>query len=720
MNTKRSSQSFPQGPFDPYLDWAIRNNFRHLRPGDWLPLLVRFTDTARTDPKQSALGWFTELGWLDATLKKSVRVPDLFLKPPQVIAKAKSFDFCVLYVAEKDADTVTRSAGWSQTILSMSLSPPVNLPGPKTPPPPASDSKPTNRKAKAGFVRRLIGKLRRLFGHLIERRPISRQTGSLSLFGIPTFRVMPPQSGATPPPGTAASVANPVAVAVLDEGIAFAHERFTSPSGSRIEYLWNQNTMTELTAAAIQAAVASHTSSGFVDEDAVYREIGGLDYQADGFKALARRRSHGTHVMAIAAEQLAGSDPGQRPIIGVELPEASVADPVGNYLYAYIVLGVIYALSRAETLANGQPLPLVCNISYGPHDGPHDGTHDFEVVVDLLIELSRQSITPLEVVLGAGNSRQTRTHAAFNLAPTTSRTLQWRLQPDDLLPSSLQIWVPTDAAAGITVTVKPPDGTSWTINAGNPSTGQTGPNGDVFWMWMLAPTNGSQRQEILIVAQPTATDPPQDSTLPVAPSGIWEVSITTETSAKIEAWIRRKTNPSGRRIRGRQAYFDDPDYERFLPDTHPRDDDPAPNRSYVSRRSTLSGIATGQHTLVVAGFRRLPGRPDRPADYSSMGPVSGGARTRLAPDRSATSDDSIALSGVLSAGTRSGSVVSMNGTSVAAPQVARWRAEGLSGTTPLPTLVSAPAGVPIEAVGYGCLLYPPNWYHVQRDDRPTL
>ena len=87
MNTKRSSQSFPQGPFDPYLDWAIRNNFRHLRPGDWLPLLVRFTDTARTDPKQSALGWFTELGWLDATLKKSVRVPDLFLKPLRLLPR---------------------------------------------------------------------------------------------------------------------------------------------------------------------------------------------------------------------------------------------------------------------------------------------------------------------------------------------------------------------------------------------------------------------------------------------------------------------------------------------------------------------------------------------------------------------------------------------------------------------------------------------------------
>jgi hypothetical protein len=47
------------------------------------------------------------------------------------------------------------------------------------------------------------------------------------------------------------------------------------------------------------------------------------------------------------------------------------------------------------------------------------------------------------------------------------------------------------------------------------------------------------------------------------------------------------------------------------------------------------------------------------------------------------SDDSRVHSGVLAAGSRSGSVVAMNGTSVAAPQLARWiadeRSQGRSG-----------------------------------------
>ena len=510
MNGKHSPpRSFPAGPFDPYLDWAIRNNFRHLRPGDWLPILVRFDASAQGDPHQPALSWFTKLDWLDAGLKKSVRVPDLFLKPPQAVARAKSFDFCVLFVAKKEADTVTKSAGWNQTIRSMSLSPPLDLPttsvqAPSPPPP----------QPQQGRIARSAGALRRLIGRLFARRTTMRQAGVLSLFTAPSLGVVPQQSGGTSPP---AGKRRRRAVSLLPSSMKALHsldERFRLGTSPRIEYSRNLNSLTESTASAIQAALADHTVKGFVDEDAVYREIGGLDYAADGFKALARRRSHGTHIASVASAVLPGNAPSQRPIIAVELPEASVADPVANYLYAYILLGVFYALYRAENLSNGQPLPVVCNISYGPHDGPHDGTLDFEIALDALIHSSRQSITPLEVVLAAGNSRQSRVHASFEVKPNQSRTLHWRLQPEDLLPSSLQLWVPTSAAAGITVTVTPPVGNPWTIDANNPSAFEPGPNGDVFWMWLLPPLNGSQRQEVLIIAQPTATDPPLDLSPP--------------------------------------------------------------------------------------------------------------------------------------------------------------------------------------------------------------
>ena len=48
------------------------------------------------------------------------------------------------------------------------------------------------------------------------------------------------------------------------------------------------------------------------------------------------------------------------------------------------------------------------------------------------------------------------------------------------------------------------------------------------------------------------------------------------------------------------------------------------------------------------------------------------------PDAMAVSDDSHAHRGILAAGTRSGSTVPMNGTSVAAPQITRWIAERMA------------------------------------------
>src|SRR5262245_43953223 len=111
-------------------------------------------------------------------------------------------------------------------------------------------------------------------------------------------------------PGSPAAVLT----AVLDEGIAFAHERFRGLGNrTRIEYFWNQEGAgpppvgllglfgTELSAAAIDAAVTAARG----DEDQVYRTRGDLDFASPNYKAVAHRRSHGTHVLDLAA----GDDP---------------------------------------------------------------------------------------------------------------------------------------------------------------------------------------------------------------------------------------------------------------------------------------------------------------------------------------------------------------------------------------------------------------------------
>jgi len=91
------------------------------------------------------------------------------------------------------------------------------------------------------------------------------------------------------------------------------------------------------------------------------------------------------------------------------------------------------------------------------------------------------------------------------------------------------------------------------------------------------------------------------------------------------------------------------------------------------------------------------------------------------PDWLTCSDESDVLLGVHAAGTRSGSVVAMNGTSAAAPQATRWIATAWLGTGIRPKL---PAGlfVPVPsparpippgelpfAFGNGLVAFAPRW-----------
>jgi len=723
MAERHMPREIPAAPLDPYLDWAIQNDFRHQRPGEWLPLLVRFDAQAiGADERGTALERFVKLGWIEEDLKKSVRAAELLVRPPEAIRRLKDFDFCFLYVAKKDAQRVTMSASWLRTIIAMDFSPPFD-PAVPAAPKPADPAPPQSAQRES-----CIG---RFFGWLLGRmkRARQRQTGSLTFSATPASQA-----------GGAAQLPRAVAVAVIDEGIAFAHECFQGALGPRVGYLWKQTGIvgnpvgpfgpgTELTAAQIATEMGKHPA-GPAGEDATYRAIGDLDYGVDGYKALARRRSHGSHVMSIAAKMSAGIGANQRPIIGVELPEFAVGDPVGSNLYAYIFLGVVYALDRVQfNLSSGNRMPLVCNVSYGPHTGPHDGHHILEDAIEAIIQSSWWTSWPLEVVLAGGNFRQSRVHAALAVTPRHARTLQWRVQPEDRLPNFVELWVPRADIAAVTVTVTPPLGVSLAVTAAMLQNQQPGPNGPVFWMW-LKPWNGlSTRQAFVIAVQPTATDPPLDSAQPTAPSGVWTITVSSTVRTKIETWIRRKANPGGRRLRGRQSYFDDPRYVRFQQNSRPQELDPGFTSSYVLRRGTLSGIATCPSTRVIGAYRRWPGLPDGPPSYASMGPPSGGPRVQPDPDMVAAGDDSTCMPGVLAAGTRSGYSVAMNGTSVSAPQFAHWLAEAMAWGPALPIpydpkLYQPPlvAGAPQAAslVGGGYFVYPQPWYRVWRQDRPTL
>jgi hypothetical protein len=714
----------------PYLEWALATRFSYLRDGDWIPVLIEFDPVAARvsseDDKLTALQAFAQRRWLSdepRTLDEVFVVPALFESPPVVLRATPDFNFCIGLI-RRDIDAVKRltsMARWKRTIRRLELGPPIFMPlkpAPRLPAPgPAEDRPSTHAPLRAhrrpGFLTRLFETLRGWFGGAAQPGtppappPPPGSSGSSSGPRRPQSPGSAPPPQATLPPSTATAVAAPgdcsgttspidrVVIAVIDQGIAFANQRFIHGGEPCIEYLWQQNVLGkivpapsltmpftpgfELDKAAIKQALVDARNAGG-DEDWIYRKVGGLNFSKEGYKPLARRRTHGTHVMDLAG---GGLDPAAHPLIAVDMPEDAVGDPAGSTLAVQAAWGLIYAMDRAERLRKpNEVLPVVANISYGPHEGPHDGSAVFERFMDALCLAADNSCTPLEIVLAAGNFRQTRVHAELGPSAGKQERFAWRLQPESLSPSLMEIWLPKGGQP-VTVTLTPPFASATrppiSVSPGTPSNAwPSSTTNPVYWATYVPATVVGGMDSVVLGIARTAPDPAGTWGSAVAPSGAWQVDLQCNGSLKgVKAWIKRSDTLSGRRAKGRQSYFYDAAYPRFAANGRPLDFDPPSSSSYVRRFDTLSGIATGGETRVIAGFT---GPSIYPARYSSHGMRNLGG-TPTGPDWSEFSEECTALHGVLAAGTRSGSAVAMNGTSVAAPQATRWLAQAWRGLT---------------------------------------
>ncbi len=625
---------------DPYLEWALRTNFRYIGgTPKWIPLLLELDGITS--------GQFARLDWADSDEDGEpwARVPDIYNETSSGLEKSH---FCTVWVkpalfAQPNADVLTQfmKSGVKQYEFGLPLVP-------VTP---------------------------------SEGSPIG------TLFGIggpqPTMAAL-----------NASAVPTKVVIGIIDDGIAFAHERFQAPAatgGTRIEYLWIQDVGTgglELKKSDIDPTMTTCTHGGLVDETEVYRVLGLENYVGVEHKVVGRHRAHGTHVMDIAAGFDPASAPNDRPIVAVQLPGRIVRDTGGAHLTPYVAHAIRYILDRADAIAalyGTGPLPVVINLSYGLFAGPHDGTRRLEKAIEHLVHLRKLAAphAPFCVVLPAGNNYLWRTHAHFDLRVQETRGLQWRVVPDGRMPSFLEIWLRTGSGADpqVDITITSPTGrASAPIKVGVsppyewPSSVPGTPVLHVAYE--TAATTGTH-QRVTVILLPTAPLDPFDASEPVAPSGLWKIELfNAGPAATIDVWIQRNDTPFGWPIRGRQSYFDEPGYHRF--DTYGREietDDPA---NYTKREGTINSLATGTSTVVIGGCRRSDLKP---AKYSAAGPIVPRVagfpppRTGPDPDAMAISDDSVACQGVLAAGTRSNSVFAMNGTSVAAPQVTRWIAK---------------------------------------------
>lgn len=643
---------------DPYFHWAERTNFVYLFAGRFAEKRIPVAIQLRRgfSSMRLANGEWNPPGKRDEW-RNWLRIPRAYASPPQELHDSR---FCTASVTQQFF-TELRTPGSSlrRVVLRIELGLPFpERPlRPKTAPPVPASRKPT-------FWQSLGQGICKLFGH----------------------------AQALPSP------APRVVVAVIDDGLAFAHQRFRRTDGStRIEYLWNQDgpaspppdfpygrELLKAGSDGIDSWMAYCTNAGLVDEDDVYCNTGHLLFGESGHKPVAWRVAHGTHVMDLACgfDPIAGAD--ELAIIGVQLPVASTADPSGATLVHRIIDALYYIVIRANST------PVVVNLSYGLTSGPHDGSSVVEQLVDEYIAARAATPAPLAVVLPAGNSRLLRGHARFSLrAQKVQHRLYWRILPDDQTPSYLEIWLPKVADPGphpkVKVKVKPPVGpeSPWVQEGDPPYEVLVGGQPMYQVSYINAGVDGFQRGMILVSLAPTSTHEPA---LPVAPSGVWRVRLrrTNSDVTDIRAWIRRDDTPYGYPRRGRQSYFYDAGYPpnerypRFDNSGREIDDDldpTYPNNSSIKRDGTLNAIATGARSIVIGGVRRTTWRA---AQYSAAGPTSPapgrGGQSPHGPDAMVVSEDSDAARGILAAGSRSGSVTIMSGTSMAAPQLTRWLA----------------------------------------------
>ena len=507
-----------------------------------------------------------------------------------------------------------------------------------------------------------------------------------------------------------------VVVGVIDDGIAFGHEAFRrSDTSTRIERLWIQSdpgdfqdtifgSGREIAKKEIDTWLAESRRGSTVDEDEIYRRAGVADFSKPGYKGASWRAAHGTHVLDLAAgarcwcvaDRL--SDGGQEdapdwPIVCVQLPVAVTADTSGATLAHSVIEGLLYILLRSAAMVGPDVVPphVVVNLSYGFIGGQHDGNHPIERAIRRTVDAWESVLkSKARIVIAAGNHHLARLHAKMTFNENKrSAVLPWRVHPGDRTPSHVEIWLPParDKTVPVRLSVSTPgdESTSLTselIGAPGATHFELVANQTVIAQAVFAHAAKDPPRGVFRVTTKPTDDCDREGPgvySPEAPAGLWRIKLVIDpeyfdgnSEYEVHAWVQRDDTLPGFPTGARQSYFDDPFYERY--DEAGREILVDNERSIVQRSGTINALATGndKRVIVIGGLSR---RELSVAKYSARGPTLG---ERVGPDALAVSDDSLVLRGVLAAGTRSGSVVAMNGTSVAAPAIARLIAQDLA------------------------------------------
>ena len=527
---------------------------------------------------------------------------------------------------------------------------------------------------------------------------------------------------------------NQVVTAVIDDFIAVGHDRFRTADGDpRVERFWAQRIPfqetggpknlgakigfgTKFNGEEIKDIIKRSTKPSGLDEELFFNNLyeGGLLPHTSPTRPLAFnststqvssdrqphpnrnsaqleqalyqrpfafRSSHGTHVLDLAAGYDHEDAPDDRPIFAVQLPQLATAETWGARLNHFILTGLQQILLWAGDN------PCVVNLSYAVFAGAKDGTDFLAHEMDRLVRERNDedydgAASATYLTLPSGNGYRASCHAHGTLTKNASaQTFRWTTQPDDLSDNALELFVRN--AAGVTLDVSlPGERTSYTVPLGTERLHRfTVDKNQLAMIRVSKAPRQSDLTRVLITQAPTLNyDNPGFALM------AGDCVLTLRGPADFDGVerdyhldVQRDDTPSTFPLIGRQSYLDRDDVYEVDEVTgaldRPHQDSP------ISRSGTLTPFAghghpTPDHNFiaVVGGARQISDTQDAlPALYTS----AGDAQFRMAPSLSAYSDESRQTPGRIAAGTSQGSAVAIAGSSVAAPQVARFIADML-------------------------------------------
>jgi hypothetical protein len=524
--------------------------------------------------------------------------------------------------------------------------------------------------------------------------------------GFPRPNIPPGPKGNVPPRHERRDRSDPaqtVLLGVLEDGCPFGHPALATRHGTRVVALWDQTMVApdshdpapaafgygrERTQGQLDALMKRHLEPDGVDEEFLYADPAALQ------RRIPIRGSHAAAVITVLAGRsgalpsrpraASGSVPDQpaatAPLAVVQFPREQINVAGARWLVVRALDGLRYLAGQSAKLARagGPPLPLVVNLSYGSMVGAHDGTALFETAMAEVCQLHGQ----MAIVLAAGNAHGTARakdttddlarapsgrHAELTLEPGSTSALTLYVPPNKPIETYLEIWfedVHADPLGeqflernDVQIHVTTPLGKLLRVDKVPDLAFEFAEDGQAQAGLICLPRVAQSCCRSLALLVIAAT---QISTTRVeVPSGAWTVRVINTSKTRtlhVQAWVERDLVPGARHSQA----------ARLLDTTAPQ--------TPLSDRNTLNNIATGPGTFRVGALTaRGAQQRQRVSPYSSAA-----AEPAAGPEFSAVADRSPAQPGVRVSGNCSGSVIRMNGTSVAAPQAARWLANRLA------------------------------------------